>query len=323
VRIEASAEGNWIVYESTRPLTLRDLRSRAELSCETLTQLVLDHPVTSAARQVRIDENGPWLTVLSMGRYGRSTAQPVDPEETLLSSQELTIGRLATWIAISHGLDGLASAVVEPLTGVLQLQAQAVSSLVEGIHRRLPYKQFLIDPQGNKKRFERIVGAAKDAAQGQAQAEGLDKDLVRRLVGQALGQFWQVQFADRSTEVVSVVSDAVPEIIESLADLPSQLKRARNEMAHHLQLDEAKEPLGQRYLRYLVVITITPWLLRGLLLLHAGIDADRLHRAYLNHDRFAFARANVAEFVAELGWTVPAEHQCARCAASGGKQSHA
>jgi hypothetical protein len=319
IRIEADAGGNWIVYESTRPMTLRDLRSRVELGCEIMAQLVLDADVTTAARQVKIDENGPWLNVFSRGRYGRAAAEPAAPEETLLSSQELTIARLAAWIEINDGLDGLASAVVEPLTGVLQLQAQAVSSLVEGIHRRLPYKQFHIDPDGNTKRFERIMRAAKDAAEAQAEKEGFDKALVRRLVGQSVSHFWQVGFADRSTEVVSIVGDAVPEIVESLTGLPGQLKKARNEMAHHLQLDESKEPLPQRYLRYMVVITITPWLLRGLLLLHAGIDADRVHQAYVSHQRFQFARANVAEFVAELGWPLPQLDPCPRCTAGGGQ----
>jgi hypothetical protein len=312
--VERSDDGNWIVYESAQPLTLRELRSRGETSCLTLARLMLDRGVVTGARQVRVEPDAAWATVLGSERFAAS--DPHDPFDTLLPREELTVERFAKWIELDDRLDGLASAVVEPLSGALQLQAQAVSSLVEGLHRRLPYQQFHIDPDdNNKKRFERIQKKAKDAAETQAETEGLDKELVRKLVRQSLSYFWQVGFADRATDVVNAVSEAVPEIIESLTDLPSELKHARNEMAHHLQLDELKEPLLQRYPRYMVIIAITPWLLRGLLLLHAGIDRDHLHDGYIGYEPFNFARANVAEFVTELGWELPAPQPCPRCAA--------
>jgi hypothetical protein len=51
-----------------------------------------------------------------------------------------------------------------------------------------------------------------------------------------------------------------------------------------------------------VVTNVTQWLLRGLLLLHAGIEPNVLHDGYLAHRRFAFFRANTAQHVKELGW---------------------
>ena len=76
-------------------------------------------------------------------------------------------------------------------------------------------------------------------------------------------------------------------------------------MAHQLPLKEENEPLEVRNLRWLVVANITPWLLRGLLLLEAGIDPSVLHDRYLAYDRFLHFRADVAQFVGELGWELP------------------
>lgn len=300
LRVEASDSGNWLLYESAEPAPLRDLRSRVETSCLTLARLVLDKNVTISSREARLDQDGEWLPVWGSERYADAGSRDVD--DVLLPSEELTLERLAKWIVINDELDGLASAVVEPLTGPLQVQAQVATSLIEGLHRRLPYKQFHIDPIQQKKQLNKIQSKAKDAAGIQAETSGLNKTLVRKLVGQSLGHAWQVSFSERAVDVVSEVYAAVPEIVESLTDLPYQLTRARNDMAHHLQVDEAKEPLLQRYNRYMVIITITPWLLRGLLLTHVGIAPERLHSAYMSSERFGFARANVAELAGEIGW---------------------
>jgi hypothetical protein len=52
---------------------------------------------------------------------------------------------------------------------------------------------------------------------------------------------------------------------------------------------------------------VTPWLLRLLLLLHAGIEPDTLHTACLTSARFGYARANVAAIARDLGWLPAAE----------------
>jgi len=51
--VEASDKGPWLVYQSSQPATLRELRLRAEPGCLTLARLVLDHDVVTGARQVQ------------------------------------------------------------------------------------------------------------------------------------------------------------------------------------------------------------------------------------------------------------------------------
>jgi hypothetical protein len=90
-----------------------------------------------------------------------------------------------------------------------------------------------------------------------------------------------------------------------VAELTTRLKKARNDFAHHLLQDEAKEPLAERYLRWAVVANVTPWLLRGVVLLRAGVEPGALRAGYLAHQRFEVYRANVAQMVSELGWELP------------------
>jgi hypothetical protein len=76
-------------------------------------------------------------------------------------------------------------------------------------------------------------------------------------------------------------------------------------MAHQIPLDHQEEPLELRYLRWMVVAQVTPWLLRGLLLLAAGIEPGVLREGHSKNNRFFHFRANVAQFVSELGWELP------------------
>ena len=94
----------------------------------------------------------------------------------------------------------------------------------------------------------------------------------------AVSRFEDVDYSQRATDVVTEVCGVVPEIAESVADLPGRLTKARNEMAHHIRPDEKKDPLEIRYRRWSVVVNVTLWLLRGLLLLHAGIEPHVLRR---------------------------------------------
>ena len=124
--------------------------------------------------------------------------------------------------------------------------------------------------------MDRVKQAARRAAAEKAKAEqNLDAQQIRTAVMNALAHMEDIDYCQRAEAVVTEVCGVVPEIAESVADLPGRLTKARNEMAHHLLPDEEKEPLAVRYLRWLVVAYVTPWLLRGLLLLHAGIEPQR------------------------------------------------
>jgi len=136
--VEASEEGNWLVYTSSTPATLSQLEILAISSCLALAQLALvpeaDRDLRIRETQLRIGSNGPWLTVLGPA----FCAEPDNPRpDTLLSHKELTAERFAKWIKINDTFDGLAWAVARRINVPVQLQVQLLTSLVEGFHRRL------------------------------------------------------------------------------------------------------------------------------------------------------------------------------------------
>jgi hypothetical protein len=75
---------------------------------------------------------------------------------------------------------------------------------------------------------------------------------------------------------------------------------SRNDFAHQLQ--QGDESLAVRILPWLIVANAIPWLLRGLLLLRAGVDPNVPRDGYLASNRFEHFRANTAQHVRELGW---------------------
>lgn len=132
--------------------------------------------------------------------------------------------------------------------------------------------------------------------------KGTDPHLVRMAVKDAVSHFEDVGYRTRAQDISDKVTSAVPELAESVPDLAGKLMAARNEIAHHLVMNDEKEPFADRIDRWAVVSFVTPWLLRLLLLLHAGIEPDALHTACLGSSRFEFVRANVAAMARDLGW---------------------
>jgi hypothetical protein len=309
--VEASEAGNWLVYASSAPATLRQLEIRVVSGCLALMWLALypdRHDLAIGETQVRLDPDGPWLTVLGVG----SCAEPGPIElDTLLAPGELTLERFAKWIAINDQLDGLAWAVAKPLDVPLQVQAQVFTSLVEGLHRRLPFQQSYFPAVSDETltpALRRIRKAAREAAAEEAQKleiEGLDPELVRDLVSKAIGHVGQFSYQDRAKAVVAKVCGAVPEIGKWVANLPARLTDPRHNFAHQLPQDETKESLEVRVRRWIVVSQVTPWLLRVLLLLEVGVEPGVLHKSCVENERFAFFSENVAQLVDDLGWERP------------------
>lgn len=300
LRAVASRDGTWLVYESAQPRALRELDRRVVSGCLALARLALDRPLRIRATEVRIDlKNGDWLELHSPGFRAPVTGYDVP----LLGREELTIERFANWITFNERLDGLASAVAEPAQGTVQTQVLVVTSLVEGLHRRLLSYQQSRFPTATGGARERIKKAARTSAAQQAdREEGIDREDVRVAVKDALSHFEDVGYRTRAQDIIDEVLGAVPELAESIPDLAGKLLAARNDIAHHLVLDDENELLSERFDRWAVVSYATPWLLRLLLLLRAGVSPEVLHRACLDYERFGFLRANLASIGRDLGW---------------------
>jgi hypothetical protein len=315
--VKSSSEGNWLVYESSSPVTLRQLEIRVVSGCLSLAQLALlpDEDPVIRQTQVRADPGGPWLAVHGPAFCAQHHNGRLD---TLLPWTELTVERFARWIEMNDCFDGLAWAVARKIDAPIQLQVQLLTSLVEGFHRRLPStfkQQWLSDDKDEHKNKEqkaalkRIRKAAIDAAVAEAKSGGqLDHELVRKRVDSALGQLGDRSYRERANDLVDYVLAAVPEIGESVAKLPRLLRDSRIDFAHQLpqpKIDDSKDPFDKRVLRWTALSQVTTWLIRVLLLLQVGIDPQLLHEKCLTHQQFAFFRVNLEQLVRELGWELP------------------
>lgn len=297
--------GTWLVYESAQPRSLLELESRVLAGCLTLARLVLDLPVTLRTTEIRISPDGEWLPLHSK----RLSAPASGIGQSLLPREQLTVERFADWIALNDTLDGLASAVygLDEGSGTVQSQVLIGTSLVEGLHRRLPYEQSQFPEASNSAR-EHVKKAARRAAAERAMTvQKMDSDLVHTAVKDAIGHFEDVGYRARAQDIINDITGAVPELTESIPDLAGKLMTARNELAHHLVLSGEKEPFGDRINRWVAISYVTPWLLRLLLLLHVGIEPDSLRTACLDSDKFGFLRANLAAIADDLGWLPASE----------------
>jgi hypothetical protein len=298
LRLEPAEAGNWLVYEAAEKMPLRRLQTRVVAGCQVLMQLALDQPLAVRDVEVRIAPIDPWLRVRSR-RYCTPTSVNF---ETLLPREELTVVRFANWIDLNDRLDRLAWPVVKPVDIAVEPQAQVTTSLIEGLHRRLPgYRQEKL-PDASKTALDRIRIAAKDAAEQQVTREqNLDPAAVRAAVRAAVGHFEATDYAERTTEVVAEVQAALPEITETVTDLPARMPKPRNEHAHPLEPNERHEGYEERIMRWTVIARVTHWLLRALLLL-AGVAPEVLRSHFLDNERFTMHRANIAQIVSELDW---------------------
>lgn len=298
LRIEAAADGNRLVYEAVEPMTLRRLQMRAVAGCKALMQLALDQPLPVRDVHVRTAAGDPWLHVHSR-RYCTPTSVNF---ETLLPREELTVDRFAHWIALNDRLDQLVWPILKPVDDAVQSDAQVSTSLIEGLHRRLPgYRQTKF-PDASKKVLERIRTAAKDASEQAAEEQNLSPEAVRAAIRNSISHFDAIDYSERAAEVVAEVRKALPEITETVTDLPARLPKPRNEHAHQLEPNTTRESYEDRIMRWTVISHVTHWLLCALLLLRASVASEVLREHFLDNERFTMHRANMAQIVAELGW---------------------
>jgi hypothetical protein len=94
----------------------------------------------------------------------------------------------------------------------------------------------------------------------------------------ALEHFVEKSFLERTEEMVVKACAAVPEVGVLMTTLAPRLRDDRITFAHQLPPEGA---LQDRYDRWIVLSTVTPWLLRTLLLLEVGIPPQVLREKYL------------------------------------------
>lgn len=282
---EEDGDQRHLVFTVTEPVEMTEFVDQVVLGSQTFAQLMFSIPVPIAKTELLIDCE--WVEVIS--------ANLTDTEKSrassyLLDPAHFTVHRLASWLTLFRTLDGLAIPVVNPPTGAEQLTLLTLSSVVEGMHRR-------IRPQ--RKRFEigrnamkRVRQASRTAGLSAFTEEGFtDEATATEALNSGLGHLDDLPFRARVEDFALIANDTAPEVLESLPLFPADLVSARNELAHHL-LPKAGESFDARVTRWHMLSRTIPWVLRIVLLRELGVPSETIRSGLMSDNAFQFYRAN-------------------------------
>ena len=111
---------------------------------------------------------------------------------------------------------------------------------------------------------------------------------------EALGFHNEPTFAERLRELLPPVQAVAPGLIgQNREAWITAVKRARNFEAHRLVAAEGRQSYEKRTDEYYQLAVSIEWVLRISLLLHLGVEPDTLHARLHEHQKLAFALANM------------------------------
>lgn len=285
-----SREGGWFVFTPAEPMTLRELGKHGLVASRSLARLALQPELNVGLSAVRESEESEWLTW-----HGQSTSVTrieAYKGNWLVRPDAITLQHLADWLPVSARLDGLDAAVADQrFPAILELQGLLLSTITEGLHRRL-FDEEDVRFAGLQKPDARKVRKAGREAISKAMND-LGFETVPADFHGLVAPLNDFSFHQRLDSIKAVVDEAVPELLSDFSDWPSLVKKVRNQLAHWLLNDDEDAPSPTTDEKTLVFLSM-PWVLRTLLLHRAAkIDGEAMRNGYDEKPEFPMFRANV------------------------------
>ena len=286
----------WFEHRAHSPLTRREYDRLVVDPVLTLAKLATQSRLHVTALEFRIadhrnTEDTRWLPVI--GRIIDSGTAGSYPD-AVIPTQELTLEVFSTWIDVSRSLDGLASAVADPIDGAIQAQALTMCAIAEGLHRRL-YPVTSRFPGLSRNARDRVRRAARTTGAEMLEQKGFNREESEKALTEALSHFDELPYRRRLEELQGSAECAVPEIVADFSDWPSQVCSARNQLAHQAYTADASSD-GLLLLLIAVDYSLS-WVLRTVLLRRAGIPDEVVLRCYENDACYGLYRANVRSYL--------------------------
>lgn len=297
LRVYADGDGQvWFEHRAHGPLTRREYARLVVDPVLTLAKLATQSRLHVTALEFRVAdernvEDTRWLPVI--GRSIDSGTAGSYPD-AVVPTRELTLEVFSTWIDVSRGLDGLASAVADPVRGAVQAQALTMCAIAEGLHRRLyPVTSRFPGLSGNAR--DRVRRAARTAGAEMLEQKGFDREESEMALTEALSHFDEFPYRRRLEQLRDSAECAVPEIVADFSDWPAQVCSARNQLAHQAYTSDASSD-GLLLLLIAVDYSLS-WVLWTVLLRRAGVPDEVVLRCYENDARYGLYRANVRSYL--------------------------
>ncbi|KOS56685.1 HEPN domain-containing protein [Rhodococcus rhodochrous] len=286
----------WFEHRAHSPMTRREYDRLVVDPMLTLAKLATQSRVHVTALEFRVAddrnvEDTPWLPVIGTSiDSGTADSYP----DAVIPTQELTLEVLSNWIDVSGDLDGLASAVADPVRGAIQAQALTMCAIAEGLHRRL-YPATSRFPGLSGKARKDVRRVARTVGVEILEQKGFDREESEKALNEALSHFDELPYRRRLEQLQGSAECAVPEIVADFSDWPGQVCSARNQLAHQAYTSDASSD-GLLLLLIAVDYSLS-WVLRTVLLRRAGIPDEVVLRCYENDARYGLYRANVRSYL--------------------------
>lgn len=264
------------------PAELRVVRQGVMTAITQFLVLWTGCPIDLSHVEIQLDD-GNWYKCSpppsDAGKFSRTKLLPLN---------EITLQHLARWLPMAFKLDPLPY-IASATAGVLQIDAQAVATSLEGLHRRLLGERRPFAPLSNGA-VKRATRAAREAGVRDLAVSGFeDETLAGRLFSEALNHIDQPSYQQRVAELAAPVVGMAPGLCgPDLISWVRTMKNIRNDQSHQL-LDRFYD---EEVTQYHIASLSGRWVLK-LRILIEFVDAVRLSSALRESQSFAFTLANM------------------------------
>jgi ApeA N-terminal domain 1 len=270
--VEESQEATWLVLQGIPPRAIRGLDRQYVRPLCTLVSLSTGEACASPlGLDVQQELDSSWLHVHSGAQ--RSSDLAVE-RKSLLRTNDISPSVLRTWLDKAEKLGPLPPVITNGMQGpiVLESRVLTLTTVAEGLHRRL---------RPNAVRFSEELGAVIQKAAMDA-AEDVHPGAGEAVKG-FLSHVHEVGYGERLVELAEIAESGAPGVTGRTKRWKKAVYKARNEFAHRAGPGWFEDA---DYDRYATVALSLQWLLRAVLLLEAGFEADLLAERFRAHEEY-------------------------------------
>ncbi len=291
----------WLVWKVPAGQTVEGILTQVVGPLSTLLTMLFDEDCPPLELRVHDPEADRWLEVYSPAL---STVAPAASAVPLLTLEDFGLAALSSWLEQFAGLSPLPQLVAGAVTSsdrTVQNRLLELAAAAEGLHRRLHRDQRRY-PQQQVDEGARLLKALGDdeelglevahLVQDRLQDDGTAapwpamrlRPEISTMLSQALTQYlWEPSYPQRLAELLREVEGAAPGVAGRQNRWKAAVVDARVGFAHSLESDPAEDHIRGWH----VLAQSLRWLLTARMLLHAGVVADMLSKAFKRYDTYS------------------------------------
>lgn len=232
--------GLQLLLENPHPLDATLTRTR-EYSSQLIGLSCFGAPPRATLTEVRV--NKEWY------EYETPEEDPqLQPLTGLMPLGELTLAVFAAWLPKAERVHPFPF-MLNSLTGILQLDALILGTLLEGLHRSLQSKKERPLAGISNNAVERAADVGRKAALADLERQGcLNLEVADKLLKESLAHINEPNYHDRVMALLKPVHKLIPSLFgPDLSDWVERTKTIRNAQSHQFRLTFDEDKIRQYY----------------------------------------------------------------------------